>query len=523
MDTIHRSNSNSALYILITIGALIAGALAGSVMTVKGWSPIGQHTGRAPLYAAPSNEAGVPAGFNAGFSGVASAVIPAVVTVETLSRVNPQPESPFFPNPFGDLFNFPWPGLGGGQGGAQGGGQGQTVPRPPRQGPLQPYALGSGVIVTADGYILTNNHVVTGADKIQVTLSDKRSFTARLIGSDPPSDIAVLKIDGSGLPTIPFGDSSKVLVGDIALAVGNPLGVGETVTMGIISGLGRSTGNAGTGSYQDFLQTDASINQGNSGGALVNVRGELIGIPSQILSQGGGNIGIGFAIPSAMARSVMDQLIRSGKVSRGMLGVQVGTLTPALAEKFGYKNTGGALVEDVEPGQPADRAGVKPGDIITEFQGQAITDSAQLRNLVAETGPGTTVKLKVWRDNSEIELTATLAEMQANATAPGSGGQGTGGGALAGVQVQNLTPDMRQSLNLPASAHGVVITSIEPGSNASVANLHQGDVIEEVDRQSISSVSDFTSAIQKAGKGSVLLRVQRAQQGAFYVVIQAQQ
>lgn len=519
MNTVisHRTNNFWILSALVLIAVLVLGALVGSVMTAEGWSPLGARFSKGPNYPAPVNS-NLSVNLNTGFSGVASQVIPEVVTVQTMSRVRPQPiVPPFFENPFGDLFNFEWPGQGNGQGQPNSPSQ-----RPPTaRGALEPHALGSGVIVSADGYILTNNHVVAGADKIQVTLSDNRGFTAKLVGTDAPSDIAVLKIDGRNLPAIAIGDSNTVHVGDVVLAIGNPLGVGETVTMGIVSARGRSTDSAGSGSYEDFLQTDASINQGNSGGALVDVRGELIGIPSQILSQGGGNIGIGFAIPSAMAKSVMDQLIHGGKVHRGRLGVQIGLLTPELAAKFGYKGNGGALVEDVEPGQPADRAGVKAGDIITEYQGQHVEDSAQLRNLVAQTPPGTTVKFKVWRNNSEMDMSATLGEMEAG-QASGSGGGGGSSSALSGVQVQNLTPAIRQSLNLPPSTQGVIIAGVDPNSNAGVARLQQGDIIQEVDRQPITSVSDFNSAMQKAGNNSVLLRVYRAQQGSFYVVVQAQ-
>jgi S1-C subfamily serine protease len=294
--------------------------------------------------------------------------------------------------------------------------------------------------------------------------------------------------------------------------------------MGIISAKGRST-SAGSGSYEDFLQTDAAINRGNSGGALVNLKGELIGIPSQIVSQTGGNIGIGFAIPTELARSVMDQLVRGGKVHRGKLGVAVGSLTTQMAEQFGYKGTQGALVQDVESGQPADRAGVKPGDIITEYQGRRVADSTQLRNLVAQTAPGASVRFKVWRDGAERELSATLGEMTLARTGSGGsgGGSGAAGGALAGVSVENLTPDMARRLNLPPATRGVVIDDVDDDSTAAGVGLRSGDVIEEVNRQPVSSVGEFNAALQKAGKKNVLLRVRRAQQGAFYVVVPAQE
>jgi serine protease Do len=250
----------------------------------------------------------------------------------------------------------------------------------------------------------------------------------------------------------------------------------------------------------------------------------MIGIPSQIVSQTGGNIGIGFAIPTSMARNVMDQLIHGGRVHRGKLGVSIGALTPELAEHFGYKGAQGALVQDVERGQPAERAGVKPGDIITEYQGQRVADAAQLHNLVAQTAPGSTVRFKVWRDGAERELTATLTEMSLPRTgSKGGGGPGSGGGGLAGVSVENLTPEIARQLSLPPATRGVVVNDIDNDSNAAGVGLRSGDVIEEVDRQPISSVNEFRAALQKAGKKDVLLRVRRTQQGAFYLVVPAQE
>jgi S1-C subfamily serine protease len=302
-----------------------------------------------------------------------------------------------------------------------------------------------------------------------------------------------------------LGDSSQVEVGDVVLAVGNPLNVGQTVTMGIISAKSRSTGIGGTASYEDFLQTDAAINRGNSGGALVNLRGELIGIPSQILSGTGGNIGIGFAIPSSMARNVMDQLVRAGKVRRAMLGVRVRSLDTDLAGQFGYKSTKGALVEAVEPGAPADQAGVKRGDIITEFQGQRIEDHTQLRNMASQAAPGSTAKFKVWRDGGERELSAKLVEMEPakaanNDEVPDVTG-GAVGGALTGVKVDNLTPDLLRRLQLPDSTRGVLVTSVDPESSAAGQGLRRGEVIEEVARRPVANVAEFTAVIDKAGQG----------------------
>ncbi len=508
---------------LIGVAVLVVGLVTGSVITAKGWTPfISGSDNKVPIYLAADQRLVGQINLNSGFSAVAKAVTPAVVTVETSSRLRPQRTPfPFFMDPFRDFFRWDWPDQDDEQMPRRRAPQQET---PQGRGRLVPTGLGSGVIVSPDGYILTNNHVVEGAEKVEVALNDRRRFKAKIVGTDAPSDIAVLKIEAGGLPTIPFGDSDRVEVGDVVLAVGNPLGIGQTVTMGIISAKGRST-RAGSGSYEDFLQTDAAINRGNSGGALVNLKGELIGIPSQILSQTGGNIGIGFAIPTSMARHVMDQLIRSGHVRRGKLGVTIGPLTQELAEQFGFKGTQGALVQDVEAGQPADRAGVKAGDIITEFQGQKVEDATQLRNLIAQNPPGSTVRFKVWRDGSERELTATLAEMelaQARTSSRDSGGGTGAGGLLSGIQVEDLTPEIRRRLNLPPTARGVVITSVEFDSNAAAAGLQRGDVIEEVDRQPISNLSEFNAALKKAGKKSLLLRV-RNQQGARFVVVQAQE
>ena len=267
------------------------------------------------------------------------------------------------------------------------------------------------MIVHADGTILTNHHVVDGAEQIKVELPNHRVFDAKVIGSDPPSDLAVLKIDAKDLPVLALADSDKVRVGDIALAIGNPLGIGQTVTAGIISAKSRYTGLS-DGSFEDFLQTDAPINQGNSGGALINSTGELIGINSQILSTSGGNIGIGFAIPSNMARNVMDQLIKTGKVHRGQLGVGIQPMTPELAQQFGLSETRGVLVNTVAENGPAAKAGIRRGDVIVAFNGKPVSDGNTLRNQIAGTLPGTEVKLTIVRDKREQEIPVTLGEYQ---------------------------------------------------------------------------------------------------------------
>jgi len=344
------------------------------------------------------------AGGRDSYADVVGVVAPAVVTIRTQGRARVAPtgfegQDPFDGQDPSDLFRRFF----GDQFGGRGQGQGpQRMPRMPRQ-----RALGSGVIVTNDGYILTNNHVVENADEIKIEMTDDRTFTAKLIGTDKPSDLALLKVTASNLHPIAVGNSDAVKVGDVVLAVGNPLGVGQTVTMGIISAKGRST-TVGDGGYEDFLQTDAPINHGNSGGALVNTKGELVGINSQILSSNDGNIGIGFAIPSNMAKSVMEQLRTKGKVTRSQLGVTVQGVTSELAESLGLKEAHGVIVSSVSPGSAAERAGVKRGDVIQSFNGQAVHDTNSLRNRVAEAGPGSTAELVILRDGSNTIGFATL-------------------------------------------------------------------------------------------------------------------
>jgi Do/DeqQ family serine protease len=517
----HGHRRNRALLMLIGAGVLLAGSIFGSAAIAKGWFKNGGVESKVPIYVASDPKINEQVTLNGGFSAIAKAVTPAVVTINVSARRSQQ-QMPFFFDPFRDFFDRP-------DQDDEGTPRRRTQPRPQGQGPLVPSGVGSGVIVSPDGYILTNNHVVEGAEKVEVELSDNRQFKATVVGKDAPSDVAVIKIDASNLPTVPFGDSEKVEVGDIVLAVGNPLGIGQTVTMGIISAKGRQSPGRSNRTYEDFLQTDAAINRGNSGGALVNLRGELIGIPSQILSQTGGNIGIGFAIPTKMARTVMDQLIRSGKVRRGKLGIWVGEVSPAIAKQFGYTGTHGAFVEDVEKDGPADQAGVKPGDIVTEFQGQRIQESTQLRNLSSQSAPGTTAKFKVWRDGSERELTAKLVEVDiASTNEPKTSDPSSPSslGVLSGVRVENISPEWAQRLNLPPSVRGVLVTEVDPESSASLAGLRRGDIIESVARQPVTNVNEFNAAVQKADKKSVLLRVRRSDRGTLrglFILVEAQE
>ena len=386
---------------------------------------------------------------------------------------------------------------------------GGRVPRGGGGGTQERESLGSGVIVRADGYIVTNHHVVDGADQIKVDLSTRQRYSARLVGSDPPSDLAVLKISASDLPVLYLGDSDKVRVGDVVLAVGNPLNIGETVTAGIISAKGRQTGLS-NGSFEDFLQTDAPINRGNSGGALVNTRGELIGINSQIVSPSpeGGNIGIGFAIPSNMARTVVDSLIGKGKVQRGMMGVGVQSVDSLLAQTFGLKQARGIIITSVSPGSAAEKAGLKRDDVILQVNGKDVSDTAVFRNQIAAMGPGAEVTLTIWRNNAEQQVRVRLGELTTTATeqqrSSGGGGGGEAGGRL-GITVETLTPDLAAQFGLRRGAQGVVVTELDPSGPAAEAGIRPGDVIQEVNRQPVRTPADVRGALQKNARAPVLL------------------
>jgi len=382
--------------------------------------------------------------------------------------------------------------------------------------PRKQQAAGSGVIMTSDGFILTNHHVVEGATRVHVKLADKREYDAKVVGTDSDADIAVIKVDATGLPAVTIGDSSRVEVGDVALAIGNPFGLGQTVTMGIVSALGRT--GLGIEAYENFIQTDAAVNPGNSGGALVNTRGELIGINTAILSESGGNQGIGFAIPSNMARSLMNQIKDTGKVTRGYIGIYPQDLTPQLAASFGIKDTRGALVASVEDNSPAANAGLQRGDVIREVNGKAINDQGELRNQIAELEPGNTLSLKVLRNGAEKALSVKVAarpvETASNKAAPTPD---AGSGGKLGVSIQDLNPQIARQLGLPTSVSGVVVTQVQPDSPAADAGIKQGDIVQEVNRQPVKSASDFRNAISQSTK-SVLLLIHRDDRTIYAVV-----
>ena len=424
---------------------------------------------------------------------------PAVVTIQVEKRVTMppmagSPDDDFLQRFFGGSRQF----------------NQRNAPAPVERG------LGSGVIVSADGNILTNNHVVDGADSVRVTLADGRDFTAKVVGTDPKTDLAVVRVEAKNLPVLALGDSDRVRVGDVVLAVGNPLGVGQTVTMGIISAKGRTTG-AGDGAYEDFLQTDAPINQGNSGGALITVAGELIGINSQIVSPSGGNIGIGFAIPSNMAKNVLTQLVATGHVRRGMIGVTVQSINSDLAKSLGLPSVHGALVSSVAADGPAARAGLRQGDVILKLDGAAVEDSNDLRNRVSSAAPGTNVTLDIRRDGADRTVDVRLAELPGD-RAPADRPSGDRHGGTLGVSVQPLTPSLADQYNVPRGVIGLIVTGVNPESAAGRAGIQVGDLLRQVNGQPLRAEADLTKALESRSDRPVLAYVQRGD-SAFYVAV----
>jgi serine protease Do len=432
------------------------------------------------------------------FAPVVKKVMPSVVSISSTRVVKtPAPmlpfDDPFFRRFFGPGLNTPHE--------------------------FKEKGLGSGVILK-DNVVVTNNHVIDGADEIKVTASDKREFEAKVVGSDAQSDLAVLRLQGNptGLMPLEFGDSTHLQLGDVVLAVGYPFGVGETVTMGIVSGLRRS--DLGIEQYENFIQTDAAINPGNSGGALVDVTGNLVGINTAILSQSGGYMGIGFAIPSEMAKPIVSALLAHGKVVRGYLGVSIQDITPELAAALKLTGTSGVLVSGVAPDTPAAKAGIMRGDVILKINGQSMNSSSQLRNVVAASGNGAKVKLEISREGKKISLTVELGELPAtlggatNNPAPQEGGPGT----VSGLTLEPLTADARNEYKIPASVtSGLVITDVQSDSAAGMAGLRPGDVVLEVDRKKVTTVDQFKSQWKKS-TGQVLLLVQRGD-GTMFLVL----
>jgi len=374
------------------------------------------------------------------------------------------------------------------------------------------------VIVNPSGYILTNNHVVSGANEIEVSLSDNRNFKATIVGTDSMTDVALIKLDASDLPVLVLGDSDSMNVGNFVLAVGNPFGLTGTVTMGIVSAKGR--GNLGIEGYENFIQTDAAVNPGNSGGALVNVRGELIGINTAIVAGTGGNQGIGFAVPINLARQVMDQILKRGKVVRGYLGAWIQSVTPKIAKSFNLPKPEGVLLSDISPNGPAARAGLAKGDIVVQMNGQPINDPGEFRLKISMMPPGSAVKLKILRNGSESTVAVTLGELPANEEQTQEQEE-SANSSLQGLSIDNLTPDIARQLRLPGNTRGVVVTDVEPGSAAADADVRRGDVILEVNHKSVSNVNEFNRVVGASGNRDILLLINRGGT-TIYIVLTPQ-
>lgn len=491
-----------------TVTVLVALICGGVIaVTFRNWSNHEVYGAEAAAITVAKDGPAVSLGsFRNGFASVLAPALPAVVNIHSSTVVKPkdQGDMPFFNDPFFRQFF-----------GNNGGQFGQSAPQ-------REESLGSGVILASDGLIVTNNHVISGASDIKVTLSNQKEYSAKLIGTDPKSDIAVLKIDATGLPVLPVGDSSKLKVGDVVFCIGEPFGLQGTATMGIVSATGRS--GLGIENYEDFIQTDAAINPGNSGGAMIDLAGDLVGINTAIeTGGGGGSVGIGFAIPIDMARLVMNQILEHGKVIRGYLGVYISSVSPELAKQFNYTGNGGVLVNDVTAGTPGAKAGLKRGDIITAVNGKPVDTANQLQLQISESTPGTIVRLTVWRGGVSQEIPVTLGTLPENAgQTSNSSPQGQQGpGVMKGVQVENVTPAIANQLNLPPDTRGVVVDSVDPSSNAAASGIQQGDVIQEVDHKPVSTVQEYQQALSSAGNQAVLLLINH--QGiTSYVVVQPQ-
>jgi len=377
--------------------------------------------------------------------------------------------------------------------------------------------LGSGLIVSVDGYVLTSSHLVLGAHKIKVTLYDGRVFSARLVGADPKTDIAVLKIDAGGLSTMPWGNSDMLQPGHFVIAIGNPFGLSHTVTLGIISAMGRA--NVGIAEFEDFIQTDAAINPGNSGGPLMNRMGQVVGINTAIFTKSGGYQGIGFAVPGNMARDIMDKLIVNGRVVRGWLGVMLQELTPELARKFGYEGSGGALVSDTLRESPARKAGIKSGDIIFVYDGRPVTGHSDLKRMVAMSAPQKMVTLKVLRDGKVSSISMAVGVMPEPGPAITTARGAEDSDVFAGISVIALSPDISSQLNLEAEVSGVVVAGVEPGSIAAEEGIKRGDLIEEINRQPLRSVSDFRKLANSLAPGETVLVLVNRSGKRFYLTI----
>ncbi len=478
---------------------------------------------------APAAGAAVPPALAQGFSDIVRSVTPAVVNIAVSGgEGGRRGRRQLPPGPFGGP-----PGGGEAPPGEEppGGEPIPPMPGPPGGGPGRPeQSAGSGVIIDPAGYIVTNNHVVENATQITVTLSDKREFPGKLVGADPKTDLAVVKIEVANLPALKWAQTERLQVGDLVLAVGSPFGLSSTVTLGIISALGR--GNVGIADYEDFIQTDAAINPGNSGGALVNMNGELIGINTAIFSRTGGSEGIGFAIPSSIAVDIVNSLTKTGKVVRGWMGIAIQEVTPALAKSFKLpdQKRGGVLVSDVNEDGPSAPAGLKRGDVIIAFDDRDVANVSQLRNLVARTLVGHVAKVKVLRDGKEQVLSVKVAERPTDEQLAKKSGPSTPAPAqpeapkppdnvLASLKVQGLDPTTLSQLNLPSKTTGVVVNHVEGGSPAEAAGIQRGDVIQEINRESIKTLDDYKTTAAKIKKDEMVVLLLSRQGNNLFVAV----
>ena len=487
-------------------GGIIIGIVVASNM---GWLPTGT-AGPEPIPSpivrpvATAPQLPMAGGSGKNFVEIAKSVKPAVVNIAASrsGKSGDSPhgslEDPFFRKFFGDEFF-----------------KRDAPQREPKE-----RGQGSGVIVEANGLIITNNHVVNKADEIRVFLSDKREFKGKLIGTDAKTDIAIVKIEATGLPTIPWADSDQLEVGEYVLAVGSPFGLTQTVTMGIVSAVGRAS--MGIAEYEDFIQTDAAINPGNSGGALVNVRGELVGINTAIFSQSGGSMGIGFAVPSNLSRAVMDQLVRTGKVVRGWLGVAIQDLTPELATQFGITETKGVLVSDVMEDSPAKKAGFERADVIVEYDGKSMDSPTHLRNAVAQTPIGKKVSVKLIRDKKSKTIEVAIVEQPKSLGQPSveeSRESVVPTGLLSDLEVHELNEELITRYGLKATERGVVVVRVKPGSTAEEMGVREGDVILEVNRKVVASLKSYEQAASVLAKDQAVLLLLRRKGQTIYLTL----
>ncbi len=499
----------SKLNKLPAIALILIGFVIGSVFFMQfyeGGAPQAISAPSEPLKSLPGgNPADRPLttlrDFNQAFVDIAKAVNPTVVTVftEKVYKVRGLP-SPFFGSPFeeffGEFFGRPY----------------SRQPQPEER-EFRQQGLGSGVIVSTDGYILTNNHVIDDADTVYVRLMDDKTVPAKIVGADPKTDIALLKVEEKNLPAIKMGDSDKLQVGEWVLAIGSPMSpnLAHTVTSGIVSAKGRS--NVGLADYEDFIQTDAAINPGNSGGALINLDGELVGINTAIATRSGGFQGIGFAVPVNMAKFVMESLIKHGTVVRGYLGVYIQDIDETMAKAMKLPGTEGALVSDVTEDSPAAKAGIKQGDVILEMNGEKVKSTTQLRNTIAATMPGTEIKLKIWRDGKEKTIEVKLGKLESDKTTPETEEKLE---SLFGFKVKPFNSELAEKYQIEGKRSGVVVTEVKPGSNAARAGLREGDLIVAINRNKIKSLEDFNKAVEPLKKGdAVLLQIVRQNRNFF--------